>query len=353
MNSVFGYKTSLIVPHIVVWVLIFIVPYSALFADEDVPVFWLARLGLLNVLLITVFYVNTLWLVPKTLFKNKSKLFFLGVVVLVVFFVIAIQVLRYFFDLSGFSDAERMHDALPFPENDSRQIAFTLFPPILVIAVGTSIKLTGHWRNTQEVQNQQQKEQLKTELALLKSQINPHFFFNTLNNIYSLIELDVEKAQRGVLKLSKLMRYHLYKTNKDVVPIDSELAFIADYLDLMKLRLQDFIQVEFTESIKSRQALIPPLLLEPFIENAFKHGVSYSNPSRVAISVQSDAKVFRFRVENTIHSGKPSPEGEGGLGIQNVARRLNLLFAPEEYDLQYKSDGNLFTVTLQIPVKYD
>lgn len=348
------HKPPTVVTHLVVWLLIFILPYGTFLADDEIPNFLLARLGVFNILLIIVFYANTLWLVPNTLFMNRIGLFFLGSLGLIVGFMLVALILRYLLhDFPVFSEAEALNTIPLFPEDDVRRVAFTVFPPILVIAVGTSIKLTARWKNNQDAQERQQKEQLRTELALLKSQINPHFFFNTLNNIYSLIELDVAKAQLGVLKLSKLMRYHLYKTNKDYVEIGSELEFVTDYLDLMKLRLQDFVEVELEKEVGVKHDLVPPLLLEPFVENAFKHGVSYSNPSRVHISLKSDWEFLYFKIENTMHETSLKPDEEGGLGIKNVERRLKLLFKADEYSLKHGIEKGLFTVQLKIPLKHD
>jgi len=349
------HKPPIVITHVVVWLLIFILPYSSILQAEEVSTYWLMRLAGINMLLVSVYYINSEWLIPRTIFRNNSKRFFAGVVVLVLLFVVVGQTFRYFMDGLFLEDGtpERNHRLFPFQMEGIRFYVFRIFPPIMVIAVGTSFKLTSRWKNNQDAQERQQKEQLRTELALLKSQINPHFFFNTLNNIYSLIELDVAKAQLGVLKLSKLMRYHLYKTNKDYVEIGSELEFVTDYLELMKLRLQDFVRVEFEENIGTRHDMVPPLLLEPFIENAFKHGVSYSNPSQVRIFLKSDWDFFYFEIENTMHQTSLKKEEEGGLGIRNVERRLKLLFEEDQYSLKHGAKGEMFTVSLKIPLKHD
>lgn len=356
MNRRRSRKLSVVATHVVVWLLVFLLPYSVMLGAEDsVPSYWLLRLVFLNLLLIIVFYFNTEWLIPKTIFKNRSRLFFLGASLILLLFAFTTEALRYVLDELLFPDFmdDGVKTLIPLLRDDGRMIVFRFFPPLLVIAVGTSIKITARWRSNEMRQQDQQREQLKTELALLKAQINPHFFFNTLNNIYSLIELDVEKAQSSVLKLSKLMRYHLYKTNKDFVAIESEIEFVADYLDLMKLRLHNFVQIDFSQNIKNSHDEIPPLLLEPFIENAFKHGVSYSQPSRVSLTLSSNTDYLHFHIENTVHQKTVTKPQEGGLGIQNVERRLKLLFKPEQYHLKHSNDGAHFSVTLQIPVRRD
>lgn len=348
-------RIPVILIHASVWLLFFSVPYSTLLFSHAVPLSVIYRFSILNLLLVSLFYFNTEVLVPKLLLKDKLVPYVLSAICMVALFPMAVWASTHFgFEFELF-DAGLNHGEgqLPFPAVKDKRVAFATLPPLLVIAIGTSIKLIAFRRKYQGLEEQRQKEQLTTELAFLKSQINPHFFFNTLNNIYALVEVDVDKAKDGMHKLSKLMRYHLYKTNKDYVEVRSELEFLKDYLQLMRLRLQDVVQVRFNENLAQNHALIPPLLLEPFVENAFKHGVSYSKPSHIEIELTSDSNYLHFSVRNSLSEKGDAMPDEGGLGIQNVVRRLALIFPDDAHELKYGVRADEYVVEMKLPLKYD
>jgi LytS/YehU family sensor histidine kinase len=201
------------------------------------------------------------------------------------------------------------------------------------------------------MQKDLEKEKLNSELALLKNQISPHFFFNTLNNIYSLISINAEDSQKAILKLSKMMRYLLYETEHGNTKLSDELAFMTNYIDLMKLRMSEKIAltVSFPESYDD--VSIPPLLLIPFIENAFKHGISFRDPSFINIAMNCSGGQITFRCSNSISSGSVEPgANSSGIGLGNVTKRLELLF-PGKHELKISNTGTTFDVILNILVK--
>lgn len=197
--------------------------------------------------------------------------------------------------------------------------------------------------------NELEQQNLKQELEYLKHQINPHFFMNTLNNIHALIDIDQEKAKRSIVELSKLMRYMLYDGNGSLVKLSQEVDFITQYLSLMKLRYSNKVEIVSHMPDATSGIQIPPLLLVTFIENAFKHGISYQQQSfvHIVLSIDEAGKKVLFTCSNSRHR-LPAHNERGGIGLENVRKRLDLIYA-KDYRLEV-DDGNpeQFTVTLEM-----
>ncbi len=194
-----------------------------------------------------------------------------------------------------------------------------------------------------------EQQHLKQELEYLKHQINPHFFMNTLNNIHVLIDIDQEKAKRSLVELSKLMRYTLYESNSRMVLLSQEIDFITQYLSLMKLRYSEKVEIVCQMPTVTNGIQIPPLLLVTFIENAFKHGVSYQQPSfiRIALAMDDDNKTIHFECCNSRNLLKQSDD-IGGIGLENVRKRLDLIY-DKNYKLQVEDDNpEQYRVTLEL-----
>jgi two-component sensor histidine kinase len=201
---------------------------------------------------------------------------------------------------------------------------------------------------TEKLQKELEKEKLNSELAFLKNQISPHFFFNTLNNIYSLISINAEDSQKAVLRLSKLMRYLLYDSEHGNTKLSNEIDFMNNYIDLMKLRMSDKISLAVSFPEKYTDMNIPPLIFIPFIENAFKHGISYREKSFIDISMTSTEGSVFFRCANSIAKSKEDSESDhSGIGLENVTKRLNLLFQGK-HDLTINRTETEFEVKLLI-----
>ena len=193
-----------------------------------------------------------------------------------------------------------------------------------------------------------EKQNLEQQLEYLRYQINPHFFMNTLNNIHALVDIDPEKAKDTILELSKMMRFVLYEGNKQGVPLSRELDFIRHYVTLMQLRYTDKVRitVDLPQGVPDRQ--IPPLILITFIENAFKHGISYQRDSFIEVTVAVEDEALRFLCRNS-KAEKPKEE-KGGVGLENVRKRLNLIY-DKQYSLKIKSEPETYTVELVMPLK--
>jgi len=192
-----------------------------------------------------------------------------------------------------------------------------------------------------------EKENLEQQLEYLKYQINPHFFMNTLNNIHALVDIDAEKAKSTILELSKMMRFVLYEGDKKGVPLTREFGFIRNYITLMRLRYTDKVQISINLPEQSPDLMIPPLMLITFIENAFKHGVSYQHDSFIEVKAEVQGDTLHFSCRNS-KAEKPNEE-KGGVGLANVKQRLKLLY-DNDYSLKIQDDSDIYSVQLTIPL---
>ena len=218
---------------------------------------------------------------------------------------------------------------------------------LLMMGMNIGIKLYFKQRGDRKRLEQLEKENLEQQLEYLKYQINPHFLMNTLNNIHALVDIDPEKSKDTILELSKMMRFVLYEGNKQVVPLDREIAFLQNYIQLMKLRYTDKVKitVDVPKSLPNKE--VPPLMFITFVENAFKHGVSYRQASfiDIAISIEEDKLVFDCR-----NSRIPKEDDKhGGVGLANVKKRLELIYG-NRYTLDIKDEQDTYTVKLSLPL---
>tara|TARA_B110000908_G_scaffold163533_1_gene210222 strand:+ start:509 stop:1306 length:798 start_codon:yes stop_codon:yes gene_type:complete len=225
---------------------------------------------------------------------------------------------------------------------------------LYVITFVTAIKVTMDWLQEQKRVTALEKTQLETELLFLRSQISPHFFFNTLNNIYSLAIEKSDKTPKLILRLSELMRYLLYETKSKRQSLEKEIICIENYLDLEQIRYGELLKTETTISGDIMDKKIAPILLLSFIENAFKHGANMTNGD---VKIDIDFKIVENFLYFTISNPLPetpikseSIKNSSGIGLENVKKRLELGYKPEEYSLDIQSTNKLFVVKLKIKV---
>jgi hypothetical protein len=232
-----------------------------------------------------------------------------------------------------------------FPLRISPQLG-NIFLVVIAIGFNTVIKL--QFRSVKKLQRlkELEKQHVETELAYLRSQISPHFFMNTLNNIHALIDVNSEKAKETVIELSKLMRFLLYESGQPIIPLSKEVTFLTNFVELMKLRYTDGvdIQMELPERIPS-SIQVPPLLLLPFLENAFKHGISYRKPSYVHFSLSIIDDRICCMVKNSNHY--KGDNQKTGIGLENVRKRLQILFG-NRYILNVNGKEEEFEVELTL-----
>lgn len=222
----------------------------------------------------------------------------------------------------------------------------------LVVGFNAAIKLTFKWQDEEQKNKELEKQKLQAELAFLRNQISPHFFMNTLNNIHSLIDINTESAKESVIKLSKLMRYLLYDSDRSRTKLFKEIEFIKSYVDLMKLRYDSKVSISlgFSDSIPNID--IAPMLFTSIVENAFKHGISYQSKSFIEIYMNSDDQDLYFKIKNSVHKEEDSDAEKGGLGLVNMKKRLDLIYG-ERYDLKTSTINNSFEINIKIPLDAD
>lgn len=224
-----------------------------------------------------------------------------------------------------------------------------LFNAFLLVFGSLFVKFMDDWYITDRMKNELEKQNLRLELDFLKSQVNPHFLFNTLNNIQSYIVQDEKmKSIELIGRLSEFMRFALYECTEEYIDLDKEINMLADYVELERVRCDDRVMINF-ETIGNFTAYkIPPLLLMPFVENAFKHGADdqLSN-SWIKISITEQEGLLNMQVENNFSASTVPAERAGGIGLQNVKKRLKHYFS-DQHDLQISTNGNTFLVNLNL-----
>ena len=224
------------------------------------------------------------------------------------------------------------------------------FNPFIGIVIAS---LASYLNKKQKLEIQEIKTQkIKTELELLKSQVNPHFFFNTLNTLYSMVMMkgDEETAE-GISQLSGLMRYMIYDTKVDLISLDKETEHIKNFIELQKLRFdqEDELDVKFEIFGETKSKTVPPMLFIPFVENAYKHGLSTKQKNEIFIQVDALDDLLKFRIMNTINNKRKSNPEHSGIGIENVKKRLEILF-PQTHILRTSQDSKFFNVYLSFPI---
>jgi LytS/YehU family sensor histidine kinase len=220
---------------------------------------------------------------------------------------------------------------------------------VLLLMFGANLGIKNYIRSRDDRKRlvELEKQNLEQQLEYLRYQINPHFFMNTLNNIHALVDFDPAKAQDTIVELSKMMRFVLYEGNKQSVPLSRELDFIRHYVTLMQLRYTDKVKITLDLPQETPERQIPPLVLITFIENAFKHGVSYQRESFIEVTVMVENETLRFSCHNS-KADRPNEE-KGGVGLANVRRRLDLIYG-EKYRLSIKDKPDAYHVELYLPL---
>lgn len=355
-------KLVTIIAHFTAWLCFFTLPYLVFFPrlrDFSVSNHQLASIICNNVFLILFYYLNTLFLIPKFLVKEKWFPYILSIVIcLLVFLYVPKQIALFIAEPEPFNPANREFIRNPAFKGKPRMGGFmrgqrpvadayntVLF--LLIFTVGTCISVIQRWLKTEQTRKETENEKLNTELSFLKSQVNPHFFFNTLNNIYSLAVVRSEKTAPAVMKLASIMRYILTETERDLVPLSNEVEFTNNFIDLQKVRLTDKVILSFTTDLKSEDLLVAPLLFIPFVENAFKYGVSTKESSSIHIEIKTEGNKILFSSVNYIVASENTLMENTGIGINNVKRRLELMY-PGKHKLTSGEKDNYYSVHLEI-----
>ncbi len=358
---------------ILLWTLVIVAPL--LFMDDyntnwmAVHVMWV-ECGVVGV----AFLVNRFLLMPHLFFAKRYYQYIIGLAIL--FIVLAIFVLH--FDginvIIALLQETSEESVLPLMGGDIgvgapphgmpphrmhpmvRPPSATLIPPMvsvmvlaaIVIALDIGMSIGVKWVIAEQKQGEIKRERIMAQLANLQSQVSPHFFMNTLNNIHALVDIDSKRAKQTIIELSNLMDYLLYESsNKELVSLQRELEFIANYINLMRLRFSEKVRIQFFHDEIVPKVKIPPLLFLNFIENAFKYGVDYEHDSFVDISFNLSETSVVMIAQNSNHS-KSVKRVRHGLGISNSRKRLDLLYRGR-HTLKIEDDEKIYKVTLKIP----
>jgi two-component system LytT family sensor kinase len=322
-------------------------PKDASFIPEQtITPFFLIR----GAFIIVFYYLNTYIFIPRLLARKKVVVYTLIILGLLILFGSFPRLYHFLTDDNPtwiLNPASR-HAARPRNFNPPLLSpgSITLF--LLVFIFSTGVKAISQWFQTEQRNKEIENEKVFAELSFLKAQINPHFLFNTLNNIYSLAADRSEKTAAAVLKLSNIMRYVLTEAKNDLVTLEKEIRFTTHFIELQKMRLTDRTTVDFKVTGEPALKQITPLLFLPFVENAFKYGVSTRDFSVVAIWLEIGDETLHLMVKNDKHNGHHArPVENTGIGIHNSRRRLDLLY-PGRHTLDIADEPSTYTVHLNI-----
>jgi two-component sensor histidine kinase len=325
--------------HILFWVsiiafILFIADSNAKLSASDqvvIVIFFIAD--------ITLFYLNYLALMPQFLNRKRYGVYAASLVLTLIFF----GLLKYGLACI-FKGQVLVRPKMP-------RIGFwafflsTTISNMVFLFLSAVFKFTADWFINERIQRDLENQRLSAELAFLKSQINPHFLFNSLNSIYSLAYQRSETTPEAILKLSEIMRYMLYECNDNKVDLAKELQYLQNYIDLQKIRFANKAYIDFKIEGKVESQQIVPLLLIAFIENAFKHGAANNPLTPIRLLIDVDEAYLHFFIQNKKHTN--NRDASGGIGLNNVKRRLDLLY-PGKYNLDIKDETDTYTVELSL-----
>ncbi|HKK09325.1 MAG TPA: histidine kinase [Bacteroidales bacterium] len=339
-DRLFDILTTRVVYHVLFWLAILLIltivegtqhGFLFTFSNELINLFFY---GL-------IVYFNLLYLIPNYL-NQKRFLTYALLLILSAIIITPLKMLVFYFKFSGMPQAQQ--------EIVSNQYAYFLIT-FLIAGTSTIFKIVTDWARQLKNKQELETQTMQTELRFLKSQINPHFLFNTLNNLYALTLKKSDEAPEIVIKLSEMMRYMLYECNEKRVLLSKEIHYIRNYLDLERIRQGKNVNITFTVEGSANNEEIAPLLFIPYLENAFKHGLSNQiDHGFVDIRMHIEKDMVSFFIENTKAPVRPQADPNrksGGIGLVNVHRRLNLIY-PEKYDLRIDNHPNTYAVELTI-----
>jgi two-component system, LytTR family, sensor kinase len=327
--------------HILFWATVFGIWYFLRYQDyRSTPVALKVTLLKVTDLALMVYLTNYI-LIPQLLYRKRYFWFVVTFIILI----LASSISKMYLigqimdrpDLFSFSNS-----------NIKGRFYDNVIPHFFLVIAGAAFKLMMDHSKAQRRLVEMAKEKSEAELNFLKSQINPHFLFNSLNSVYFLIDKKNAEARGALHKFSDMLRYQLYEMNGDRIPVEKEVHYLKDYVDLQKLRKDENYSVTFNCSESVKGFTIEPLLLIPFVENAFKH-ISHNKESTnfVRLDLNRSNGEFRFQIENSKENAERVTEQPGGIGLNNVKRRLELLY-PQRHKLEIENSGSSFKVDLKI-----
>lgn len=330
--------------HAMVWAVVIFMPLFGTYPDKPVmtgPEY--VRFLLVPISFMVVFYFNYALFIDRFLRERRIGFFIVANVLLIA---VVMAVVHLFFRYILPPDFHRPPRVRPLMDT-VLFFARNALMYILVVGASVAVRMTSGWYRAEAARKELEHRQAEAELQNLRSQINPHFLFNTLNNIYTLIQIDSSRAQEAVHDLSNLLRYVLYGGSRSEVPLSEETAFIREYVELMKLRLPPSVKVDVTLP-ESSGTMIAPLLFISLIENAFKHGTGNGAPSFIRICITEADGHVKCETENSYFpKSQVSDRSGSGIGLTNLSRRLEMIY-PGRYRFEYGRNGDVYKSSLVI-----
>lgn len=309
--------------HIISWGIMFGFPFFFVERGNG-NINWMAymRHSAVPLSFMIVFYVNYFFLVPRFLFQSQTKRYITYNIILLCIIAILLRLWQ------GLAFDPTMLPKHPGKVPGWLFLARDMVSLIFTIGLSAAIRMSARWSQTEAARKEAEKSRTEAELKNLRNQLNPHFLLNTLNNIYALIAFNTDKAQQAVQELSKLLRYVLYDNQQTFVPLCKEADFIRNYIELMRIRLSANVQVTTQFDIQpNSQTAIAPLIFISLIENAFKHGISPTEPSFIRIRLSENEEEVICEIRNSNHPKNNLTDKSGsGVGLEQVSRRLEILY---------------------------
>jgi len=338
--------------HVAGWILLYLLPPLITQTDIKLP----AHFGdfMSWTLVITFFYINYLWLVPKYLSKSRFLVYFVGIFLMLATCYFSTETYvrhKYKTEIAERERKQRLERTNSHRKPPRFRGYFSSLFCFAILPLGTSIRVTEEWYINEKQKKEMENQKLGAELSLLKSQINPHFFFNTLNSIYSLAIIKSDRTPEAVVKLSEIMRYIIYDTERKVVPLSKEVEYIGNYIELQRLRLPEEVKIRFNADLGKGDPVIEPLLFLPFVENAFKHGVDVEKGGRIIIDIRLTGNILNLHVENPlVDNGEKIKDKHRGIGVNNTLKRLELLYE-DNFTFESGPVKNNYVVDLVLKIK--
>lgn len=326
--------------HAAIWTIVFISPLMFMYHGNGVSLreFLIMSVGQLS--LFFIFYINYLWLTPKLFANGDKKLYWTTNTVLIVSLGIG---LHYWMTITH-APVNRPPHIRPEADNDNLIGIFlimrNIFNLVVSAAIATTVQLAMKWQQSENARREAETARMNAELKNLRAQINPHFLLNTLNNIYALTSFNTAKAQEAIQELSKMLRYMLYDNQLQMVNLEKEVQFLTNYINLMRIRLSSDVDVSLNIDIPHPcNVQIAPLIFISLIENAFKHGVSTTGHSFIHVNLEADENHITCNIENSNYPKSEKDRSGHGIGLQQVASRLELSY-PGKYEWTKGTNGN-------------
>jgi len=335
-------KWFIVLLHAAAWLLLFSLPYL-LRPDynEQAPQnrssgdakFYFSLV--MNLSWVALFYFNGLFLIPRLVYKKKYWVYAFALIAIFCWLIAQTRILSGMFSPHA-------------PYNLRRHLLFTFFVFLFILAASTAYQMIRDRMKTERMAKDKENENLKTELAFLRSQVSPHFMFNVLNNMVALARKKSDLLEPSLIKLSSLLRYMLYETDEEKVLLEKEIEYLQSYIDLQIQRFGSKVKVNVSLQDFDSSYFIEPMLLIPFVENAFKHGTGLIQNAEITIKLKARNNVLEFMVVNQFDSSAQEIKDKtSGIGLQNVKRRLNLLYK-NQHTLSICDKDNKYIVSLQL-----